>query len=377
MDKLFSSNNINFYLIKYDREWPLYSQEWLSLYNSSLDACIFYHPLFIDTANVLGPEAPSHIILGYENNQLIFGLPIQQQQYGRLFYDITMFNAKGFDHLEPLDSSENLTATNIFLQYLCKRKLLLIFKGSNVSRQFYEIVANNCCKNNIPLFARVIFRCPYLLLPKNKKDILKLLSNNFKSNIKKAENKAISNGIFFRFLNRSTSSLDILDTFQNLRSLHASRFDSISKSSKFLNPTTQKYFNTICEKASLYNDILWFTEAVIDNQVIGSLMGFLSRNKFYYFQSGFSPKYASFSLGNLLLYHTMISLIDQGIYYFDFLRGMDTYKLKWTKTSEVNYLVFFSNSFPGRIILQWHRLRRAIKRYGRLKGLKCRLAGND
>ena len=50
-----------------------------SLYSSNAaDPCVFYHPLFIEAAEVFPAHVtPTHIVVGYQDDVLVFGVPIR------------------------------------------------------------------------------------------------------------------------------------------------------------------------------------------------------------------------------------------------------------------------------------------------------------
>ena len=141
--------------------------------------------------------------------------------------------------------------------------------------------------------------------------------------------------------------------------------------------STHHFFNKVCEKAASFQNIIIFTNATVQGEVIGSLFGFLTKHRFYFIQHGFSNKYMKFSIGNLLIYHTMEDLIKKKIDIFDFCRGMHEYKLRWTQTASQDYVMILSKASIGRTVLEWLRLKRSIKRNGRLAGIRYRLLNKD
>jgi CelD/BcsL family acetyltransferase involved in cellulose biosynthesis len=144
-----------------------------------------------------------------------------------------------------------------------------------------------------------------------------------------------------------------------------------------LETASKEYYRDICKRAAKSDKIGWFTEAIYRGQVIGSLFGFLTKTRFYFYQHGFLAQYSYLSIGNLLVYKTMLELINKKICTFYFLRGADSYKFNWTKTVDHEFFVMIGSSLIGKFALEWFRLQRSIRRNGRLRGIRYILSNKD
>jgi len=74
----------------------------------------------------------------------------------------------------------------------------------------------------------------------------------------------------------------------------------------------------------------------LDGVTQASLYCFAYGDRFCYYQGGFEPTLARLSLGTVLTARALQSAISEGRTVFDFLRGDEPYKAKWTGTSRVN-----------------------------------------
>ena len=79
--------------------------------------------------------------------------------------------------------------------------------------------------------------------------------------------------------------------------------------------------------------ILRVFQITIDHEVAATLYGFEYANQLTYFQSGFDPRWEKLSAGLVLMGKCIQYAYEHGLDHFDFMRGSDGYKFKWTNTS--------------------------------------------
>ena len=72
--------------------------------------------------------------------------------------------------------------------------------------------------------------------------------------------------------------------------------------------------------------------------------GLFNDSRLAYFNGGFDQQYNKFSLGTLLVKKLIDFGIKNGMTVFDFLRGNEAYKSKWTKQFDWNRTVYLSHS---------------------------------
>src|SRR5690606_31077933 len=145
------------------------------------------------------------------------------------------------------------------------------------------------------------------------------------------------NGVKFRFLsNIKKESLE--DAFMKLNRLHLMRMDEVAMESKFLKLDSQKFHKIIRD----YNnkEFILIVQAIKEEKVIGTFYGFVSSNRYAYFASGIDPNFSKYSIGTVLMAKVIDYSISKGYKYFDFLRGTEDYKFKWTKETNQNYTAY-------------------------------------
>jgi CelD/BcsL family acetyltransferase involved in cellulose biosynthesis len=187
--------------------------------------------------------------------------------------------------------------------------------------------------------------------------------------LKNRTNFCEKHGVSFAFLSNSHKEL-LPAALIDLNRLHKLRMKEMGIESKFLKYDSQT-FNKILQDHSS-NPIL-IIQGLKDEEVIGTLYGFISKNRFVYFAAGFDPRYSKYSLGVVLIGKMMDYLIVHNFRYFDFLRGTEDYKFKWTKEINQNYAVYSFNSLLGRfkaMTLYWKQNKFRIGRKRTLNDLR-------
>ncbi len=97
---------------------------------------------------------------------------------------------------------------------------------------------------------------------------------------------------------------------------------------------------------------------------IAALYGFRAAERFFYYQSGFDPACSELSPGTVLLSAVIEDCIARGLERFEFLRGEEGYKGRWTTSRRRSPATLAAGSAAGRAVLA-------------LRGLRRRLAGEQ
>jgi len=85
------------------------------------------------------------------------------------------------------------------------------------------------------------------------------------------------------------------------------------------------------------------------------LYGFRYNSKFYYYLSGYHPRFSRYGVGSLLTQHVVNVCIKEGLKEFDFLRGSEDYKNRWNTSSRWNLqLVLTRKGFLPLLRTKWY-----------------------
>jgi hypothetical protein len=134
------------------------------------------------------------------------------------------------------------------------------------------------------------------------------------------------NSHFRRVIDRN----ELAARFDDFVRLHQMRWIGKGQRGSFANIAFAKFFLAAVFDA-FDHDLLWFWCYEHDGICVATLVAFLDNGVVHYFQSGFDPKYARFSLGSVMIAHCLQECVaDAKIREFDFMGGGAAYKDAWT-----------------------------------------------
>lgn len=94
---------------------------------------------------------------------------------------------------------------------------------------------------------------------------------------------------------------------------------------------------------------------------VAVLYGYIVKNKYLMYSIGLDSDYGKYSAGQILIGMFLEYLTENRISEFDFLRGDEHYKYRWTDTSRHNYYVtVFNNTIKGSFLYSVNRTRKAF-----------------
>ncbi len=200
--------------------------------------------------------------------------------------------------------------------------------------------------------------CPFFELPDTVDAFVKKLKPNMRSNYKLSLNRINRNlGKFIKIYGTTEEFQSIIET---LFKLHRDRFNMKREDSGFLSERMRRFHLDV---GKIFHERGWsrFYAIEADGKVVGSLYCFVYGGRTFYYQAGFDPDYEFLSVGLVLLGKGMEDSIQNGIRMFEFLRGAEAYKWRWTNTyrKTVRVVVYPKDVF-GTAKYQYDRLRQAI-----------------
>ncbi|MDP2815942.1 MAG: GNAT family N-acetyltransferase [Rectinemataceae bacterium] len=170
--------------------------------------------------------------------------------------------------------------------------------------------------------------CPYLSLPTSSDMFRAGLGSETRASLKRRTKKLGQLGAVVE----SIKSVDEVPAqLHTLFSLHEKRWRLRGLRGNFREESVRRFHLDV---ARLFLGCGWlglYTLQTNDN-TIACLYGFNYARKYYYFQAGFDPSWANHSPGFVLMGRCIEDAIAQGLDEFDYLRGMEPYKRRWTKT---------------------------------------------
>ncbi len=175
--------------------------------------------------------------------------------------------------------------------------------------------------------------CPYLPLPPAWDALLQGLGKKTRANV----------GYYDRALQKlyevkigpvtEASALD--DEMTRLFELHARRWNQRWLPGVFAGKRVQAFHRDAAARLLEQGWLRLFT-LCLDGETQACLYCFRYGDRLCYYQGGFEPTLARLSLGTVLTARAMQAAIYEECQVFDFLRGDEPYKAKWTTSSAVN-----------------------------------------
>lgn len=176
-------------------------------------------------------------------------------------------------------------------------------------------------------------RCPYTPLPESYETFLEGLNhkkrNDLRRNLKRLEKEFEVNFVDY---SRPESCIKGMNEFFILHQLRW-------RSKGYLKalPPRDRSFSLEISRFFSSNGWLRLYLLELSGKPVGALYGFGYGGKFYYYLSGFDPRYSRYSVGNLLVAKAIEKSIEEGLSEFDFLRGDEDYKDRWNTMGRWNH----------------------------------------
>jgi CelD/BcsL family acetyltransferase involved in cellulose biosynthesis len=175
--------------------------------------------------------------------------------------------------------------------------------------------------------------CPYLALPGDWDTLSRQLGKKTRSNISYYDRGL--HKVYAVEASYVTEAAILNDEMTRLFDLHQRRWNQRWLPGVFGSRPVQRFHRDVAH-ALLERGWLRLFTLRLDGQTQASLYCFAFGDRLCYYQGGFEPTLAKWSLGTVLTAYALRTSMEEGRAVFDFLRGDEPYKAKWTGTSVVN-----------------------------------------
>lgn len=128
---------------------------------------------------------------------------------------------------------------------------------------------------------------------------------------------------------------ELIELFPLIKSLHVSRWDKNGVLSKYNDSRRLSFITHVCKEA-LKDGSLFFPIMKIGDDLAAFIIGFRSIDTIYDWNTAFSVDHFKWSPGALLLLHVLSNSKTYGFSRYNFMRGLEEYKLIWTNRIEKN-----------------------------------------
>jgi CelD/BcsL family acetyltransferase involved in cellulose biosynthesis len=177
--------------------------------------------------------------------------------------------------------------------------------------------------------------CPYIELPDSWDGYLATLSKSRRQSIRWQERRLMREHAV-TITDYTSERFD--EGWRHLCALHDERWAGVGAlGEERISKLVRRFAEDLAARGEL-----WLTTLDVSGEPVAAWMGFACGDTVSFYQSGRDPKWASQSVGLILLGAMIRRAIELGYRRFDFLRGQEAYKLSWTSTTRPVYeiLVF-------------------------------------
>jgi len=221
-------------------------------------------------------------------------------------------------------------------------------------------------KNNLLLRQQELRICPYINLPSTFDDYLETLGKSFRSLIRRRKKDIlIKNGCTIKVC----EGFDEVNKGLNVSTkLHVARWQTMNQPGNLTRPGFQEFLHEICTDPQNGYQCKLYILGHKENEV-GALLAFHFGESALYYQAGWDPdsSISRFSPGVVLMAYAIEDAISERLQYFEFLRGDETYKQKWTQTYRKTETLLFGKSYMARSYLMILRIKDSVMHITRKK----------
>ena len=218
-----------------------------------------------------------------------------------------------------------------------------VLADSNIYRY---LLAGDVANDNVVVLPR--FECPRALLGRDLDSYMAGLSASARYYIRRKQRKlekSVDN-LLVRHVDLSECP-ELLDV---LFDLHEQRWGMIKDRESTFNSSFRKTFNKALLNCLEEGDG-FFSFVTVDEKPASIMYLFMYKKRAYFYQNGWNPEYASYSIGIYNIQQAIQFAIEQGCYSFDFLRGPERYKYTFCNDIRQAYVIFlFASSLSGRYL---------------------------
>lgn len=179
--------------------------------------------------------------------------------------------------------------------------------------------------------AKADLELPYLPLPSSMDDLLAARSHNFRAEVRRRRRR-MEEGLPGLSCRCAEGAVEVEKEMPTLIRLHQNRREQKHDAGIFASAEVREFHQRLLRTlAPRTQPRLYWLEA--QGRRLAALYGFACAGRFLYFQSGFDGNAAQYSPGTVLLSHVLEDCIRRQEREFDFLRGDEAYKSRWTRQS--------------------------------------------
>ncbi|MFV1984917.1 MAG: GNAT family N-acetyltransferase, partial [Thiohalomonadales bacterium] len=316
------------------------------------------------------------IIVAYLDDIVVAILPlyIQKQKLMR-FINVNVMRFIGIggdtspDYLGLIGSQENNEEVlNLIVDVILNMKIewdSLNITSMGTCKELATKLNVRCDKQGLSRLLTIDAHIPCIKLKKNWDEYLSELSSNRRSQVRRSRRKfeKLPNSRFYIWENEK----DLSTVVDLLIELHHKRWKGRAEQYAFSSSEYVLFHREIIQML-FSKDLIRLCCLEVDGRIIAILYCYKWNKKYYYFQGGIDPDYASLKPGAVLMSYSIEQAIKEGEEVFDMLKGDYSFKRSLAKQENITWVfTAYNNSLIGK--LMWLRLQIMPKLKRKFKSL--------
>jgi len=189
-----------------------------------------------------------------------------------------------------------------------------------------------------------VLKCLHTALPSSNEALLR--------NIKRKDRKEMER--YLRRIKKSGFETELIDCskkhsmsngMNELFEINQKRWNAKGLPGAFPDPRLRNFYLDIADSFS-QNGWLGLYCLKLSGKTVSALYGFKYNNKYYAYKTGMDPAYSRFNIGNLLFLNVMEMCIQEGMVEFDFMWGIEPYKIQFNTRERSYYKAIIPKKSP-------------------------------
>ena len=316
------------------------------------------------------PDAKPFILVVRENGGKIVGLaPFCRFSYRNLGFSLKGISWAGrevvsADFLDFISEikfrPQVLTAILEFLWKARSRWSLLIMGELLEGGDTFRELTSMGQQHGLPRRIQEERICPYIDLPQTFDEYLGTLGNSTRYNIRRRTREVIEKkGARVDIYSQPDEVIPHLET---LTRLHLARWRKDGLPGTLGRPGFGPFLKQICSRPPAGSSVRLFLLTYQDAPVAALLAFYFGESALYY-QAGWDPDspLATNSPAVVLMAHSIRDAIEHKLRYYEFLRGDEGYKFRWTKSYRKTVTLLLARNFQAKSYLRVAHLKDRIK----------------
>jgi CelD/BcsL family acetyltransferase involved in cellulose biosynthesis len=201
-------------------------------------------------------------------------------------------------------------------------------------------------------------RLPFIDLPSSFDGFLAGLSSNMRYHVRRRRRGLDRLGNARVELVRDGPAVD--DVLSDFFVLHERRWQRDGLPGNFGDPAMQAFLRRYCRSAA-EQGLLRLSSLTVDGRREGVLIALHYQGRASYYQMGWNPECPVDSPGVVILSQSIEQAIAEGLTRYDFLRGEEVYKLRWTNWAAEQTTAIVGWNMAARAAMAAEKLKNGVK----------------